>query len=237
MTGPHNSKQRRAYGQPPDDPESDDRQRPSGKRQQQRPAARRQQRTGPKPPRKADPAYLQRAAMFYLERYNATTASLRRILMRRVNRSLSHHTSHQEGDREALEEAVTKIVADCVTRGFVNDAAFAFGRASRLLRQGQSPAMVRLKLKQAGIAENLADDALERLREELDEGENLAFNAALAFARKRRLGPYRTRPVEGDADAQRNKDLGAFARRGFSFDLAQHILSLSADELPDGGPV
>jgi regulatory protein len=45
--------------------------------------------------------------------------------------------------------------------------------------------------------------------------------------RRRRLGPYR--PQEERA-ARRQRDLGALARAGFSFDVARRALEISAGE-------
>ena len=45
--------------------------------------------------------------------------------------------------------------------------------------------------------------------------------AALAFARRRRLGPFRP---QGERAARRLKDLAALARQGFAADLARRIV-------------
>ena len=50
----------------------------------------------------------------------------------------------------------------------------------------------------------------------------LGLAAACAFARRRRLGPYRR---DGRGDRDREKELGAFARAGFSRAIAQAVLA------------
>jgi regulatory protein len=46
------------------------------------------------------------------------------------------------------------------------------------------------------------------------------FKAAAAYARRRRLGPYRAK----DRDEHRVRDLASMARAGFAFDLARRIV-------------
>ena len=48
-----------------------------------------------------------------------------------------------------------------------------------------------------------------------------AIRSFFAYARKRRLGPYRA-PDQRDANAER--DMAALARKGFSLDLARQVV-------------
>ncbi|HZW47967.1 MAG TPA: regulatory protein RecX, partial [Microvirga sp.] len=50
--------------------------------------------------------------------------------------------------------------------------------------------------------------------------------AARAFARRRKLGPYRP----GERVPYRDKDLAAMARAGFRFDVARSIIDGELDE-------
>ncbi|MCH8002677.1 MAG: RecX family transcriptional regulator, partial [Proteobacteria bacterium] len=45
--------------------------------------------------------------------------------------------------------------------------------------------------------------------------------AALAYARRRRLGPYRSPQARA---AMREKDLAALGRRGFGYELARRVI-------------
>ncbi|MGH6947427.1 MAG: regulatory protein RecX, partial [Kiloniellales bacterium] len=47
------------------------------------------------------------------------------------------------------------------------------------------------------------------------------LKAALAFARRRRLGPYRAEP---DRAGRRERDLAALARQGFAYELARRVI-------------
>jgi regulatory protein len=55
---------------------------------------------------------------------------------------------------------------------------------------------------------------------------DLDLRAALKLAKKKKLGPYAAPGIDTD----RNKALAAFARAGFSFDLAKKILAMDRVE-------
>lgn len=165
-------------------------------------------------PRKASPEYLERAALYYLERYAAPAAHLRRLLMAKVDRSARFHGT----DAEAGAEAVDALVARFVAAGLVDDRAYAAARARSLFRRGASAYAIRGKLAAKGVASELIDAALAALAEEAAEPE---LAAALAFARRRRLGPYREAAARAE---RRDKDLAALGRQGFSLDLARRVI-------------
>ena len=63
-------------------------------------------------------------------------------------------------------------------------------------------------------------------------GDDATLKAALAYARRRRLGPFGTQT--GDAAAKRkqlSKDLAALGRAGFSYDVAKRVMSAPPDEV------
>ena len=106
-----------------------------------------------------------------------------------------------------------------VARGAVDDAAFAGNRARRLLRGGRSPRAALAHLRGKGVDAETAAAAVP-------EDEDSALDAALAFCRRRRIGPFAT--AETDA-AARNKALGALARGGFSGGVARAALAMERD--------
>ena len=69
-----------------------------------------------------------------------------------------------------------------------------------------------------GVEGALIDQALAGLREEAAEPE---LAAALAYARRRRLGPYRSPAARAGL---REKDLAALGRQGFGYDLARRVI-------------
>ncbi len=165
-----------------------------------------------------DGALIERWALAYLGRFASSAENLRRVLLRRVRRRLPEDREAQAAAGAAIDALVARYRAS----GLVDDAAYAAGRARARLRRGQSLRTIRAGLAAKGVAADEAEAAIAALR---DDGGDPDIAAACAFARRRRLGPYR----RGSADP--DKALAAFARAGFSRAAAEAILSCrSPDE-------
>ncbi len=184
-------------------------------------------RRKPRKLRKLSADYFRRAALYYLERHNGSQHSLRQVLRRRVMRA---EREGQELDREEVEAWIETVIKELVAQGFLDDARFALTRARSLYDRGQSTVAIRMKLRAKGVAPDLIDEALERLREEQNhESEaDMALDAARAYARKRGLGWHRLDPQVRAERAQ--KDLAALARRGFGYQVARQALEEGLDE-------
>lgn len=173
---------------------------------------------GPRParaPRRITADYLQRAALYYLERYAAPAAQLRRVLARKIAASCRHH-----GDDPALHiEALDDVVARCVSSGLIDDRRFAEARAATLRRKGQSSRTVLAKLAAKGVARDLAGEFAST---DLDT----EIAAARIAAKRRRLGPWRR---QEDRAASRQKDLAALARLGFAYATARAVIDGDAE--------
>lgn len=177
-----------------------------------------------KVPRKVSRSYLMNAAVYYLQRFSAARAGVRRVLMGKVRRSLAYHG----GDGAEAAAWVEEVLDTLETQGFLNDATFAEARARSLAARGTAGRAIRLKLAQKGVAKDTIDDALATLAEEVGtrtgQGEdvNPDLTAAVAYARRRRLGPYRLDPAA--RAERREKDMAALARQGFSPDIALKVI-------------
>ena len=163
---------------------------------------------------KATPEALERAARAHLERYAASAEHLRRLLLARVARSARAHGT----DSEAGTAAVEAIVARYLQAGVLDDAAYAAGQVRRLHRAGASARAMRWQLTAKGVAPELVADALQALEAEAAEPE---LEAALNYARRRRLGPYRP---AAERASRRDKDLAALDRRGFDLEVARRVI-------------
>jgi regulatory protein len=174
-----------------------------------------------------DATQIERWALAYLGRFASSAENLRRVLRRRVRRVRRRLPSE---DREAAAQAVTAIddlVARYRASGLVDDAAYAAGRARSRLRRGQSLNTIRAGLAAKGVAAEDAAAAIGALRE---DGSDPDIVAAIAFARRRRLGPFRRAPAMGDGGELRLKELGALARAGFSRAVAEAVLDCTTPE-------
>jgi regulatory protein len=135
-----------------------------------------------------------------------------------------------------VEAAIDGIVARYVRAGVIDDARYAERKAGRLHRRGTSARHIRRKLALAGIAHEGIDRALDATRAELAaDNDALDLRAALAFARRRRLGPFRAAAERTD---RRDRDLAALGRAGFAYALARRVIdaddaeTLLAEETP-----
>ncbi len=126
---------------------------------------------------------LERWALDYLGRYASSAENLRRVLARRTARRFPDAASQAAPLIEAL-------VARYRSSGLLDDAAYAAQRAQSLHRRGESLYRIRARLMAQGVAAEIAAEALCGLAAE-EADPDLA--AACAFARRRRLGPYRAR--------------------------------------------
>jgi len=170
--------------------------------------------------------YLQNAAVFYLERYASSAEGLRRVLRRRVSKARLLDAPVMENVDEAIEAVVQKFVS----AGLLDDTAFAQTKARSLHRRGLSGRLTRQRLQVAGVGREDVDKAMEALDEELGtDPARRELQAALAFARRRRLGPWRTK----DRETNKPRDLASMARAGFAYELARRVIEANDPESLD----
>lgn len=174
-------------------------------------------------PQPVDAALVERWALAYLERFASSGENLRRVLLRRVRRRAGPEAQGVD-DAAAL---INTLVARYRAAGLIDDVAYAAGRARAGLRRGRSLATIRAGLVAKGVAASDAQAALATLEADRDADPDLA--AACAFARRRRLGPFRRMPADDD-DAARIKELAAFARAGFSRHIAEKVLACATSD-------
>jgi len=161
---------------------------------------------------------LENVAAAYIARYDASSARLRAVLMRRVQKA-------RRGDAPVVadvEAVIDAIMARYIKAGVIDDARYAERKAGSLHRRGTSARHIREKLKLAGIDRDDVERAIDVNREELAvDSAGMDLQAALAFARRRRLGPF---GAAAERDARRRRDLAALGRAGFSFDIARRVI-------------
>lgn len=155
------------------------------------------------------PDLLERWALHYLGRYASSAENLRRVLTRRVRRRAP----------EAVPDAAA-LIEELVVRyrelGLLDDAAYAEARVHSLHRRGESVRAMRARLAAKGVPAANVADAVSGLRAAAADPD---LAAACVFARRRRLGPFRR------AAADHARELGAFARAGFSRRVAEAVLA------------
>lgn len=164
-------------------------------------------------------AYLERAALAYLARFASGRENLCRVLRakarRRAHRAGLDWTPELAGEIEAW---IAELVARLASQGLVDDRAYAGARVRSLRTRGTSARAIRARLAAKGLGRGTIEDALGG-GETLD-AEELA--AAVRYARRRRLGPWRDPDRRSGLAA---RDLAAMVRAGFAAPLARRVIS------------
>lgn len=158
----------------------------------------------PLPP--LDAAALDRLALRYVERFATTRAKLARYLAGKVRQ---RGWDGPPADPVAVAERMAQL-------GYVDDTAFAEARGRALTRRGYGEGRVRGALRHAGIASDSIDTVARELEPE-------ALAAALALARRRRIGPFASAPADRATLA---KHIATLVRGGHDFALARRIALL-----------
>ena len=161
---------------------------------------------GDRASRPFDRAELDRIALAYVGRYATTRGRLADYLRRKLR---------QHGWADDGEAPVDAIVERMRELRYIDDQSFALSRAESLSRRGYGGRRIAAALAAAGIdrdvAANVAPD------------DDQAEAAALAFARRRRIGPFATGSVDRES---RNRALAAMLRAGHNPAIARRIIDL-----------
>lgn len=180
-----------------------------------------------KAPRKPTPERLANIALHHLERFASSAENLRRVLERRAAKAARHHP---DLDMTQVRGWIDALIERYVRSGLLDDRAYGEGRARALLARGASPRMIRLKLREKGVAADDIDTALAALEDEHADPE---WAAAVRLAKRRRLGPFGDPAKRAE---RRDRDLAALARAGFSYDLAKRVIEAEDAEALEETP-
>lgn len=157
-----------------------------------------------------DAARLNELALAYAARFAVSAAKLGDYLRRKLRER------GWEGDGEP---PVAAIVARFVAAGYVDDAGYARAKTGAMLRRGLGMRRVRAALDAAGIGEEDRRGAIPQA--------GAARAAALALAKKRRLGPFGPPPADR---AAREKQIAAMLRGGHPLDSARFLVNAASIE-------
>ncbi len=159
----------------------------------------------PRPP--LDQGKLDELALRYVGRFATTRSKLASYLARKLRER--GWAGQSEADLSAIAERLAAL-------GYIDDAAYALAKTRSLSGRGYGARRVRQSLHAAGVGE---EDAAGANR--LAEAERV--EAALRFARRRRLGPFAHNRAERE---ERERAIAAMIRAGHSFALARAIVAL-----------
>lgn len=173
------------------------------------------------PPKRISQTYLHNSGLYYLQRFSSSVENFRRVFKRKIINSCRHHIDQ---DLESCFELLEKIIENFKRVDLLNDETYAQGKINSLRRSGQSTKSVIQKMQVKGINQEMTQEMLRKFE---DRDENSELNAALIFARKKRIGPYTNFEKEFDY----TKQLAAMARAGFSYEISAKIIKMTQDDL------
>ena len=170
-------------------------------------------------PQKPAHVRMMNKAIDYLGRYASSRHKLGHILQRFASRNLTDY------DAKDIVAAIQQTIDQCSQLGYVDDEQFAVTVARNERRLGRSQSVIRQRLRQHA----LSDDIIARAIAEVDENNaNGDMQAAIRFAQRRRLGPFAKRHSAHhqrlNSHQWKKRDLGAMARAGFSMVISQQVL-------------
>lgn len=163
-------------------------------------------------PKKPTKARLRNIALYYLERFETSEDNLRAVLRRRIDKYVFFDKEYNPVEAYAWAD---EVVEECAKQNFVNDERFAGFKINSYLNAGKPKRYIEQKLKLKGIDEKTISDLFENV-------EYSELDTALNFAKKKRIGRFRT--DDESRLANRQKDLGTLVRAGFGFDVAIEVL-------------
>lgn len=162
----------------------------------------------PRPP--LDEVALKALALAYVARFATSRLKCAQYLARKL------HERGWAGERQAPTAEIVERLAEA---GYIDDPAYAVSKARTLGSRGYGERRVAVALRVAGIEEQDGAQARDLARDGASE-------AAIRFARRKRIGPFATSPPDRrDSD----KALAAMLRAGHPFELAKQVLALPRD--------
>ncbi|MGO8077023.1 recombination regulator RecX [Rhizobium leguminosarum] len=157
-------------------------------------------------------SWARNSAIYRLERRMMTEKQLFDAITRKAKEKFEDISA---GQLKAIADFAVKFAYD---NKVLDDSAYAEVSTRSAVRGGKSKRAIAQKLAAKGVS----SDKVEAVLEEADD-----LYAAAIFARKRAFGPFRR--VELD-EKRKAKELSAFARNGFSFDIGRKVFDMSFED-------
>ena len=180
---------------------------------------------------------LENKALHYLGRYASSEANLRQILKRfamRKCRPVDDDADDDDAFRQILETAIDALITRYRALGYIDDRAFALGRARAMRTRGASTRRIIQTLRAKGIdaeiaseimADGLESDTNTNTDPETPSAETLSAEttAARIYAQRRRLGQYAS-PTSQAKPNWKDRHLASMMRAGFNYATAKSAL-------------
>ena len=169
--------------------------------------------TGKRLPPPLDESALRDMALRHVARFATSRGKLLSYLKRKIKER--GWGGEQPADPDGLADRFVDL-------GYIDDAGYAVMKSGTLARRGYGARRIGEELRAAGIGEEDREKADVQIASE-------AWAAAHRFARRKRVGPYATGPLD---PKQREKAIAAFLRAGHAYSVARRWV-----DAPPGEPM
>ena len=172
---------------------------------------------------------LENKALHYLGRYASSEANLRQILKRFAMRKCQPTDADADADaddafRQILETAIDALITRYRALGYIDDRAFALGRARAMRTRGASTRRIIQTLKAKGIDAKIASEIMaDGLEADTNTSTDAETAAARIYAQRRRLGQYAS-PTSQAKPNWKDRHLASMMRAGFNYATAKSAL-------------
>lgn len=146
------------------------------------------------------PKRLENIALYYLERFDASSEKLRQMLKRRIQ----HHQLQNIPVDKNINQWIEDVIQKLRNLGYIDDNRYAENVIRRLSQQGKSSRFIKQKLQMDGV-ENTTTDFYFDAETDLEN--------ARIFVKKKHLGNCY------------EKDMAKLARAGFDYETAKQALN------------
>ena len=182
-----------------------------------------------KAPKKITETYLHNAGLYYLQRFSSSSGNFREVMLRKIKKSCMAHPDQNLEDCTAL---LDKLIDTFINAGLLDDLTYTRSMVNSLRRRGKSTHAIHSHLRSKKLGHDIIEKSLnERDNEQHENSAEAEYQAAVTFARKKRIGPFGAAQNTDDETAR--KQLARLARAGFSYDTARRVLNINNDELED----
>lgn len=183
-------------------------------------------------PKEITEDYLYNSALFYLQRFAVNTAHFRKVMLAKIKKSCAWH---KDQNYQNCIKMLDDLIQNLESQGLLNDTAYTKASVTSMRRQGKSRRAILAKLKSRGLEDTLIEQALEdHDSNECTTPAEADMQAALTFAKRKRLGPFKNHnTISKKADTPEKifeKSISALGRAGFSFEIAKTVLEMSPEE-------
>lgn len=177
---------------------------------------------------------------YYVSQREASSGMLRDMLHRRAYAWLQTLDDGEIAEKQSeFSDRVEAQIAKLIESGLIDDKRYAELKARSARSSGKGSRRIAIDLAKKGISPDLIADAIAAADAEIIDTEDPDIIAeeserasAEKLAQKKRLGPFRQKPLPSDPLERAKiwkREAGVLARAGYGMDIIRHILDREPD--------